>query len=577
MKSWIKNYSLEVAFGMLLILIMVFYQWNRPNPSQQIINWDGEGYYMYLPATFIQKDLTFEKSFEVKKFDTKTNGQSHFLIKDNQEKYHNKYYPGVPLLQLPFFLIAHSIASLTIDNPTGYEFIYAAFMNIGALFYLLLGLYYLRKFLELYSFSHKEIGITIFSLLIGTTLLFQFISFTLFAHIYSFSAFAYFAFLIKKKEWDTPFFIKLGITLGIIAVLRPVNLIVVFSIPFILGKWKDLSNLFSSGFKPKNLILFITLFSIGISPIFVNNYIQYGDPLNWGYGGEGFKGLEFFETLFSFRTGFLIQTPIAILAIIGIVRHAKTNLFESLSWLSYFVIITLLISSWWCWDYAGTFGHRSYTEHLVIFSVPLVYFYKQAKRKWVPISIFTIFALIMSSRIIQLELKIIPHRLTATNYFSSIFQFGEFHKGKYAFTHEVEPYGENTLTETLLENGNRTFNESTEFGFDVEYTFPKDKSGKNYSLQIELDKKLDSKSDFRGVYFVVDAIDTTTNERLYWSLPLYDYYKESINSFDHYKFDYFYTFNSRMSFDKAKFYIWNSEKKSFEIKNYNFKIEEFTP
>lgn len=577
MRNVLSKYSLELIVATLLLVVMLGYQWNRPNPSQQIINWDGEGYYMYLPATFIQKDLTFEKSYNVLKFDSKTKGQNHFLIRDDKGNYHNKYYPGVPVLQLPFFLTAHFLASITIEHPTGYEFIYAVFMNIGALFYLLLGLYYLRRYLELYSFSKKEITIVTLSLLFGTTLLYQFISFTLFAHIYSFTAFAYFALLIKRKQWDTTFFIKLAITLGVIAMLRPVNLIVVLSIPFLLNNWIDVKNLILSGIKPKTLVLFLVFFLITISPIFFNNYIQFGHLFNWGYGGEGFKGLEFFETLFSFRTGFLIQTPIALLAIIGIIIHIKVNRFESLSWLLYFVAITLLISSWWCWDYAGTYGHRSYTEHLVFLCVPLIYFFKVFNRKWIPITLFSILALIMCSRVIQLELRVIPHRLTAYNYFGSFFQFGDFHKGKYEFTHEVEPYGNKTMSKDLIKDQSQVFDNNIEYGFTVEYIFPEDKIGKNYSIQLELDKKLESNSDFKGVYLVIDAVDTTTNIKSYWSLPLYDYYKESLNKFEHYKFDYFYTFNSRMNFDRASFYIWNSEKKSFVINNYSLKIEEFTP
>ncbi|HLO38540.1 MAG TPA: hypothetical protein VK173_08620, partial [Lacibacter sp.] len=50
-------YSLIICCVLMMAVSFFYYpKWSRPG-SEATISWDVSGYYMYLPATFIYKDL----------------------------------------------------------------------------------------------------------------------------------------------------------------------------------------------------------------------------------------------------------------------------------------------------------------------------------------------------------------------------------------------------------------------------------------------------------------------------------------------------------------------------------------
>ena len=105
-----KNY--RIAFLLILFLATLHF-WSKDitNPYQKPITGDAEAYYAYLPAIFIYGDLdyTFTKEIEAKHY---VSGRSKsFVIEVDGEKV-NKTFPGLALLYLPFFLIAHGLAML---------------------------------------------------------------------------------------------------------------------------------------------------------------------------------------------------------------------------------------------------------------------------------------------------------------------------------------------------------------------------------------------------------------------------------------------------------------------------------
>ena len=80
---------------------------------------------------------------------------------------------------------------------------------------------------------------------------------------------------------------------------------------------------------------------------------------------------HFIAGLFSYRSGWLVYTPVMFFALAGI-----TILFKRLKEFSWAILIfmalaTYIIVSWWCWWYGGFFGMRSFVDYYGNLAIPL--------------------------------------------------------------------------------------------------------------------------------------------------------------------------------------------------------------
>ena len=80
-----------------------------------ITNYDGMGYYMYLPAIFIYNDITEYKWLDDvdKKYRIVGDEWKFQISKQENGNYVTKYLGGVSILQAPFFFAAHGYALMT--------------------------------------------------------------------------------------------------------------------------------------------------------------------------------------------------------------------------------------------------------------------------------------------------------------------------------------------------------------------------------------------------------------------------------------------------------------------------------
>ena len=102
---------------------------------------DKAMYYVYLPATFIYRwDL---KKFP-EKIDEKTRG---FTLHYKNDKLIIKATYGVALMLTPFFIPVHVIAKVFHLEPDGVSVFYQEMMTIPGIFYVILGLFFLRPLL----------------------------------------------------------------------------------------------------------------------------------------------------------------------------------------------------------------------------------------------------------------------------------------------------------------------------------------------------------------------------------------------------------------------------------------------
>lgn len=118
---------------------------------------DAWGYYAHLPATFIYQDVgsydsTIAATAKYDPYMADPKADQYGLRETPIGKYIIKYPIGVPLLEAPFFGIAHvwALASGGQYDADGFSRPYMMWAGLGAIFYVLLGLLLLWQVLARY-------------------------------------------------------------------------------------------------------------------------------------------------------------------------------------------------------------------------------------------------------------------------------------------------------------------------------------------------------------------------------------------------------------------------------------------
>lgn len=360
-----------------------------------ILESDAKGYYAYLPAMFIYNDLNFSflEAVQAKypaphiNYDYRANVEGVLI---------NKYYTGTALSQLPFFLAADAITVFTEGERDGYSQWYLMSVNWAALFYLFLGLFYLRKSLLLWNVPETAIALLLPATLFGTNLFVYSVVEPGMSHVFSFGWMAVLIYQILKfnQNPNNKKLIAISLILGIITLIRPVNLLILFALPFLLGNNKDLIKL--TNFSFKRLHWTIIPFLVVISAQLIIYKLSTGKFWIYSYNEEGFdfSSPHLFDILFSYKKGLFLYTPLYLLCFFGLIPLWKTDRFRFWSWLAFFTLITYTFSSWWMWFYGGSFSGRIYVEYLPVFILLLGIFYRDVQIKKAKIALSTTVILI---------------------------------------------------------------------------------------------------------------------------------------------------------------------------------------
>jgi len=392
--------NIEKIILLVFTLLSIYLTFNLHNKIPEFhyrseIWSDKVGYYIYLPATFIYdfKTANFPENIDHKTGDG-------FTLDVENDKVKTKYTCGVAILLTPVFLTTHLIANIFNLEPTGFSKIYHNAVNVGAIIYLILGLLFLHKFLKKYFNLYSSL-IAVFIIFISTNLFWYSIVETLMSHIYSFSLFAAFLYFSKQfidsEKNKFRYFIVLSILLSLIILIRPTNFILGFILLFIdIKNFTDFKNRIFSILKLKYIAIFIIIFTIVISPqLFYWKYLT-GSFISYSYGEEGFiywKNPKILEVLFNPGNSLFLFTPVWIIIIISMILFILKEKWLGISITSFFVFIVYLSASWHSWSFGCSYGMRSITEYLTIFSIPLTFLIEKiltSKKKFLKIFMFMI-------------------------------------------------------------------------------------------------------------------------------------------------------------------------------------------
>ncbi len=162
------NFSSKYICELVLVIciILTFSQQISDDKWKGIIRSDGLGYYAYLPAVFIYHDYKFDFLKAVDSTYNRSNNSDGFLKKKPQGRV-NKYYIGLSILWLPFFLLGHFISLLLGGVPDGYSYYYQLAIVFAANVYLWIGIKCTRKLILQYSVSEHIAAFIILLIVFG--------------------------------------------------------------------------------------------------------------------------------------------------------------------------------------------------------------------------------------------------------------------------------------------------------------------------------------------------------------------------------------------------------------------------
>ncbi len=346
--------------------------WKR---ADRVIGWDVKSYYAYLPALIIERDAKLD------------------FIETKPEKYRDKMWPeiapngnkvimttmGLSMLYFPFFAAAHVVALITNLDAHGYSGIYVMALLMSSLFYLILGFILLRNLLRKF-FSEIVTGITLLLTFFATNLHWYSQFEATMSHSYNFALFAIFLWLTDRwhNKSNLKYSILTGLCIGFITLIRPTNAIIalvfvfynIVNIKQIIPKFK----LFLKNYK-YILIIAAMAFAVIIPQLIYWKYVT-GNWFFYSYGNKGnffFKNPQIYNGLFSYRKGWLVYTPVMILALIGFIfLFTKEELKKfALAFTTFIIINIYVIFSWWSWWYGGGLGMRSMIDSYALLTIPM--------------------------------------------------------------------------------------------------------------------------------------------------------------------------------------------------------------
>ncbi len=340
---------------------------------------DAQGYYMYLPATFIyhnhtagyqlprDKDIPSSVIWYVDMMQSGTRtAKGHIL---------NQYTYGVALMEAPFFFIAHSCELLKGGNANGYSTVYENAIKLSSVVYCLLGLFIIYRILRRYFSTTVSLLSTSF-IFIGTNLFWFTVYQAGMAHEPLFFLYALLILLTVKAHEQPALsrFMLVGFVAGIITLIRPTDIICLL-IPLLYNVYSRKTLTIKKDFlftHRKKIFMAALCFIIPILPQLFYWKMMTGRYVVYSYGSQGFNWdkPKIIAGLFHFSNGWIPYSPIMIFSLAGLFFMKKVRQWAWATWLL-FPIYVYIIYSWYCYNYINGLGSRPMIHLYPLLSIPL--------------------------------------------------------------------------------------------------------------------------------------------------------------------------------------------------------------
>lgn len=355
----LSNYSILVTF-LLASVISFYFIWSENYKNVNFFDGDAKDYYSYLVSIFINHNLGHQT------------GNEWFLLKTTDGTI-NAHLIGVSLLELPFFLIAYFV-SVSFGLPLdGVSFPFQLAVAIGALFYALLGLLYLKKLFKLHSINDGTSAIIILLIFFGTNLLHYTLAEAGMSHIYSFTLIAAFMYHCSKfvlRSHNKNLIIS-SLLFGLIVLVRPNNVFALLTVFIWFKSFTECKLFFISLFKNKTFYLSVLFTFLILSLQSFVWYLQNGHFYNNNFSADGFYWFQpqIIKMLFGFDNGFFIYTPLCFLFLFGLILVYKENKFSFFAATFMLAVLFYFFASHWAYNYFDGLGIRVLVDYYAMFAL----------------------------------------------------------------------------------------------------------------------------------------------------------------------------------------------------------------
>jgi hypothetical protein len=378
-------YKYTPWFVVLIYLILFSVLRSPEREWDRIINSDGKGYYAYLPAIFIYHDLQFKftETYEYQYYPANKSVFKEYRQKSGDQVV-NKYFPGLAIIWLPFFLFGHLMAWLEIFPRDGYSLPYQYAILLSAFWFLFLGAKWLMKLLLANGASEKQASLVTLLIAFGTNLIFYVIIEPTMTHVYSFALVTGFLYASTRfyREPERKWFMRGLLALLLLMLIRPTNGMLILVLPFVAGSFSGLKAGFRNLVNNRSMWLRGAIMALLLMSVpMVLWYIQTGHPFVYTYGEEKLNlfSPNFLQILFSTNRGWFVYTPIAVVALGGFVVLFQTDRFRFYSLLIFLAVFIYVVSCWWVWYYASKFGQRVFIDIYAMTGLLLLFMFIRIK------------------------------------------------------------------------------------------------------------------------------------------------------------------------------------------------------
>lgn len=382
-----KIKSLTLVTLVLISSILSIYRLSVVHKDE--IAWDILGYYIYLPATFIHHDPMLKDISWLKQ----VNEEKHLagtLYMVSQNKAGEPMYfflMGMALFYLPFFFLANIYSSLCGFAVDGFSLPYQYFLVIGGLLYTIIGLIFLRKILLQFFFEGLS-SLLMIIIVFGTNYINQLTIDNLATVniIFMITTILLWNTIKWHQNYEGKRIIVIGLCITLVTLVKPSEVFIsllpllwgVNSVGALKQKWFKLMD------GKKYLFITIGICLLVVLPQMLYWYHKTGMFIYDSYKSPG-VGLDVFSphiinSLFSYRKGWLLYTPVMIFSLIGFYFLYRRSRPIFLACICYFLVSFYIIASWSEWWYGASYSIRPLIATYPVLAICMGHFLQAVNR-----------------------------------------------------------------------------------------------------------------------------------------------------------------------------------------------------
>lgn len=341
--------------------------------GESSLGWDAASYYWYLPATFIYQDLKQQEFGDsiIAKYDFTPEFEQSYVHESGNRVI--TYSSGLAFMHLPAFVAGHVIAKATNYPADGFSMPYQVAVQLWSLLWALIGLWFFRRLL-LHYYSDQVTAITLILLVFGSNYL-NYAGFDVtLTHAWLFTIYV-FLILNTRLFYKAPsakYAMRIGLLTGLAILIRPSDMVAAL-IPLLWGMEtirfsaiKERLSFFKRYFKFIAIAVVCTI-AVGSIQVIYWLYVT-GQPLVYSYADKGFSWLHphFKDYTFSYRSGWLMYTPLLILAFVGLIPYLWKGK-NKVAVIIFFLLNYYIVAAWDVWWYGGMGGRAMVQSYAVLF------------------------------------------------------------------------------------------------------------------------------------------------------------------------------------------------------------------